>query len=587
MTAKKLFALNINIFTPQRPLYLFLLIYRWASLLLAMWLFLFATDVFVPGVSLSVLLALSLGATVAVTILHIPFQSRLFEHPLFVTIDLILAIVLLTFSGATRSPYTLYALSPLLTAALFFQGRVTLLTVVSFSVLYPLTLYLARYFFPTITIDLGQLFTQLVQAWLITLLFGSLSSILNQLRQAHQSLTVAHQNLTRQNAELSATYHQLEVIHELTLFLHAPDRQSVQQQLLKAVTREFDFPMAAVGLVNPTWNRLESWQAYTPFGNPSMYPHGLSLEEANGPVAQAALLQQVVRVEHNEALVPDEDMANWLGLHFHWLILPLVWQGQTVGVLLMRVHHPGQVDPTDERWPILTSLVSQAAVALGTIDRTRRLAVEQERNRIARDIHDTVAQSLFGIVFTLDACVKLLPEQTELVKAELVELRNVADKVRQQVRQSVLDLWPSQLTVEQFKLDLDKYIKQSCPARVFQVEYTLDADFDGLRPAMRRGLYRVCQEALSNAAKHSGADSARVYLFVEAGEVHLSIRDKGKGFDPKPALGRERSRDQFGLKGMQERIETLGGTCDILSQAGYGTQILVKVPLNGRKDRGQ
>ncbi|MCG3210549.1 MAG: hypothetical protein FOGNACKC_04180 [Anaerolineae bacterium] len=574
---------NLNFFTPQRSLYVFLLIYRWASLLLAMWLFLVTTDVFVPGISLSLLLAISLGITLVITVLHVPFNLRLFESAPFLAVDLLITAILLTFSGASRSPYTLYALSPLLAGALFFSSRGALLATASFSVLYPLTLLAARLFYPSIGIDLGQLFTQLVQAWLVVMLFGTLSSILNQLRQAHQSLFAAHRDLTRQNQELATTYRQLEVIHELTLFLHAPDSQSVQQRLIKAVTKEFEFPRAVVALVNPQLQRLENWQSQPAFGAapPPLLFHGES-----GPLVSAALNQQVTWVNADESLVLHNEAINhWLGLA-NWLILPMTWQEQTVGVLLVAVDQAGKVDASDENWPVLTSLVSQAAVALGTIDRTRRLAVEQERNRIARDIHDTVAQSLFGIVFSLDGCIKMLPGHVDVVKQELAELRNVADKVRQQVRQSVLDLWPTSLNQEQFKLDLDKYVKQCCPAQVFHVEYNIEGDFDGLSPALRRNLYRVCQESLANAAKYAETDSARVYLYVEPDEVFLSVRDKGRGFDPKPALARERDREHFGLKGMKERIEALGGTCDILSQQGHGTQVMVRVPINGGNGYG-
>jgi signal transduction histidine kinase len=571
---------NLRAFTPQRSLYFFLLIYRWASLLLAMWLFLVTTDVFVPGVSLSVLLAISLVITLVITVLHVPYNLKLFESPIFLGADLIITVVLLTFSGATRSPYTLYALSPLLAGALFFSFKGALLATAAFSIFYPTVLFLARYFYPSIIIDLGQLFTQLVQAWLVVLLFGTLSSILNQLRLAHQSLTAAHEDLTRQNEELAAAHHQLEVIHELTLFLHAPDRLSVQQRLLRAVTKEFEFPRAVIALVNQQLQRLESWQSVPAIGQTDSLP-ALILAEEHGPLARAVSSQQVTWVTQQELVVTQNRViANWLGPG-NWLILPMTWQEQTVGALIILVGQVETIEIDDDRWPVLTSLVSQAAVALGTIDRTRRLAVEQERNRIARDIHDTVAQSLFGIVFTLDGCAKMLPKHGAAVKEELVELRNVADKVRQQVRRSVLDLWPTALTQEQFKLDLDKYVKQCCPRQPFQVDYSIDGDFDRLSPALRRNLYRVCQESLTNAAKHAAIDSARVYLHVEPHEVFLSIRDKGQGFDPRTALARERDREHFGLKGMKERIETLGGTCDILSQNQQGTQVLVRVPLNG------
>jgi signal transduction histidine kinase len=531
MTSEKPLAVNLNLLSPQRPVYLFLLIYRWASLLLAMWLFLFSPDVIVPGVSLSALLAISLGSTLILTILPPPFQLKLFEKPVFLAFDLVLAIALLAFSGASGSPFSLYALTPLLTSALFFQTRGAIATLGVFSLFYPLTLLVIRTRFASIMVDPGQLFNQLIQAWLIIFLFGSLSTLLQQLRRANQSLTSAHNDLTRRNMELVATYRHLEVTHELTLFLHAPDRQSVQQQLLKAVTKEFAFPRAIVGIVNETGRRLERWYIYPPMPDTVPHPPPLNVETDEGPLAQAVFDQQVKWVLTEESLVTSETLKYSFGVG-NWLVLPMVWQEQTVGVLIANVEQVGELKPDDERWPILTSLVSQAAVALGTIDKTRRLAVEQERNRIARDIHDTVAQSLFGIVFTLDACVKMLPAQPDVVKSELEELRNVADKVRHQVRRSVLDLWPTELTREQFQLDLDKHLKHCCPLRLFNVDYTIDGDFDYLSPALRRGLYRVCQEALSNAAQHAQVDTARVYLFVAEDQINLSVRDKGKGLTP-------------------------------------------------------
>ena len=574
---------DLNIFTSERPLILFLLAYRWASLLLALGLFLVSGNVVASNVSPATLIAISLGSTLVVTLLNAPLKQNLLATPFFLGIDLLLAVFLISVSGATRSPYYLYALSPLLAGAFFFQWRGAISMAAAFSLLYPAMLFVAQQLYPAIVVDYGQLFTQVAGAWLVTVLFGSLSAILNQLRHAHRSLTTAHNNLTQQNAELEATYRQLEVIHDLTLFLHAPDSQSVKQRLLNVVTKEFDFSKAVVALVNPALRRLDGWQAY-PADSIRVSPaHPLGFDDEEGPLVDAVLNQQVAWCSTGEPLSTDENLNAWLGSG-NWLLMPMIWQDQTVGVLMVVVDNVGPVDTQDDRWPVLTSLVSQAAVALGTIDRARRLAVEQERNRIARDIHDTVAQSLFGIVFTLDACVKLLPNQVEMVKQELAEIRNVADTVRQQVRQSIMDIWPSILTQEQFKLDLEKYVKHVAQNQIFQIDFTFDGDFDGLPPVIRRSLYRVCQEALANAAQHADADSARVYLYVESEEIYMSVRDKGTGFDPKPVLARERNRERFGLRGMQERIETLGGSCDVLSEVGHGTQVLVRVPLNGKSD---
>jgi two-component system sensor histidine kinase UhpB len=118
------------------------------------------------------------------------------------------------------------------------------------------------------------------------------------------------------------------------------------------------------------------------------------------------------------------------------------------------------------------------------------------------------------------------------------------------------------------------------------VDFSIGGDFGRLSPAIRRSLYRVAQEALANAAHHAGVDSARVCLRVEGEQVYLSVQDRGRGFDPEVALARERDRERFGLRGMQERIRTLGGECEILSHADQGTVVLARMPVNGRDGRG-
>ncbi|HHH40405.1 MAG TPA: sensor histidine kinase, partial [Chloroflexi bacterium] len=94
------------------------------------------------------------------------------------------------------------------------------------------------------------------------------------------------------------------------------------------------------------------------------------------------------------------------------------------------------------------------------------------------------------------------------------------------------------------------------------------------------------QEALANVVRHAGVNSAQVCLRVEPNAVYLSIRDHGRGFDPATVLAREHNRERFGLRGVRERIHALGGECEILSRLGEGTQILVRLPVNGRDGRG-
>jgi signal transduction histidine kinase len=330
---------------------------------------------------------------------------------------------------------------------------------------------------------------------------------------------------------------------------------------------------------------LGEWQIYPASDNfEASTLASLPLSPEHGVVAQALLDGHARWWDNGEPLTADETLNAWLS-QSAWLVMPLVLPEQRVGLLLVAVEGgPGSL--SEEQLVVLTAVASQAAAALGTIDRTQRLAAEQERNRIARDIHDTVAQSLFGMVFTLDACIKMLPEHGETVQQELVELRQLADQVRHEIRRYILDTWPSELTEASFKADLEKYVAHFAPAHAFHIDFTLNGNFDRLPSVIRRSLYRVSQEALANAARHAGVDSARLTMHVEPDEVYLSISDRGKGFEPRLALAREVNRERFGLRGIRERIQALGGTCDILSQAGQGTQVLVQLPVHRGHERG-
>ena len=118
-------------------------------------------------------------------------------------------------------------------------------------------------------------------------------------------------------------------------------------------------------------------------------------------------------------------------------------------------------------------------------------SVETERNRIARDIHDTVAQSLFGIVYSLDASITMPPQQADEVKKELIELRTLANNAHDEVRRSIFDPWPSALTVELFMADLSNYVSSCCRPRPFSISFSNNGDFNSLSSGMRRTIYRM------------------------------------------------------------------------------------------------
>lgn len=562
----------------------FLVAFRWASLIPALLLLLQQKDLDVPPLlppHWTFLIALL--ANVIISLFNRPLNRLVVERPLFMGVDLVFCAFVLTVSGGSRSPYYLYALSPLLAGAFFFQMRGALGTASSFTILYLAGDFIARRpegFQPAESVTL---MTQLVGIWLLPILLAYPSILLKEINRARDELAAARDELAEKHENLTGAHRQLKVIHDLTVLLQAaPDLISVQQRVLGAMTTGLGFRRAIVGVVDPAREEMGGWML-SPVNSsfPSVEP--LPLKAENGEVFKALIERKPYTTGNDgEVLVNQPLLNSWLKT-CQWYVHPLSLREHAVGVLLVELERGKEL--TRQRKDAVTMVANQAALALGTtilcIDRARRLAVETERNRIARDIHDTVAQSLFGIVYSLDACINMLPAQADEVKRELTDLRALASNAHDEVRRSIFDLWPSALTMELFQSDLRNYVASCCRPRPFEIVFDHNGDFDHLPPGLRRTLYRMAQEALANSARHSGAASAKVCLTVADGEVYLVVTDEGRGFDPEAALARSLNREHFGLRGIQERARALGGDCDVISRPGAGARILIHLPING------
>jgi len=560
-----------SIFRANR-IFLFLVIFRWASLIPAL-----LTLNYENGRSiLSPLIVLSIVifTNAIISIFNHRLNQLVVDRPYVMSVDLFFSAFILAVSGGSYSPYYLYALSPLLAGAFFFQARGALLVSLIFTPLY----LFSNTFHPAQPSDSIILMTQLVGIWLFPILFAYPSTLLREINRAREELSSARDELAQKHENLETAHRQLEIIHDLTVLLQsAPDLISVQERVLGAVTTNLGFSKAVVATVDPAREEIGGWLVYPPEESfPQTRP--LPLKSENGEVIKALLNRNIFTSNH-QTLIQDSQLNNWLNQN-KWYVLPLYLREHPVGILLVE-----ESGLTHERKNTLMTVANQAALALGTtilcIDRARRLAVETERNRIARDIHDTVAQSLFGIVYSLDACITMLPQKADDVKQELIELRSLANSAHDEVRRSIFDLWPSALTIELFMADLTNYVGSCCRPHSFSIIFSNNGDFNSLSAGMRRAVYRMAQEALANAARHSGAQSARLCLTVTDDEVHLVVSDEGKGFDPSIALSRSQNREHFGLQGIHERARAMGGDCEIVSQPNAGARIMINLPIKG------
>ncbi|MBI5301022.1 MAG: GAF domain-containing protein [Chloroflexi bacterium] len=563
----------------EQTVFLFLLSYRWLSLLPPLLALGLATETD-PNIHWVFLAAFVDNFFLTV---FYPRVNRLVTHfPIVFGIDLVIVAVFIALTGNVSSLYYLYALSPLLAAAFFFQMRGALLTASALTIFYGLTAL--PNFSPA---DLLRVLTQIISFYLIAMLFGYASILMNHIREDRALLA-------RNNAILERTNRELESIHNLALMMQssAVDVADVQEIVLTTITNAMGFERATLALVDPERNTLIGWLmhrrdegAQTPAG--LFHTTEIPLDHDAGVLARVTVERKPAYVA--DGLPPTNDPAMNQRLGFkQYAILPLYMRDHPVGVLV--VDNPGSGAPiSPESIRSLESVAEHAAIALGStklcIERAQRLAVEEERNRIAMEIHDTASQSLFGIVYTLDGCIKLLPAQSAQVQTELVALRDVAARTLSDLRRSLFNIWDGALSEMDFNTEIMAYLQKLGPPKSLAVQVEVKGTFNLLAASVRKNVLRIAQEGLANVVKHSGATRAVVTLDLQSQPPHLVVEDNGCGFE---AHETGTSHTGFGLTSMRERAHAIGGDVQIQSHAQTGTRIEVQlhncVPLAPEKE---
>lgn len=209
--------------------------------------------------------------------------------------------------------------------------------------------------------------------------------------------------------------------------------------------------------------------------------------------------------------------------------------------------------------------------------RYRFVLVLEERARLAREIHDTLAQGFVGISSQLDAVALSMPADETPARKYLDMARRMARHSLTEARRSVLDLRASVLVGQDLAAALETGTRLWSAGSGVEVA----VDVSGPRPTLpqdvEQHLLRIAQEAVTNAVKHSGARRVWIKLHTEARRLYLRVVDDGRGFEPKDVFSS--SGGHFGLIGMRERAERLGGQLKLASQPGGGTEVEVMVPL--------
>ena len=199
-------------------------------------------------------------------------------------------------------------------------------------------------------------------------------------------------------------------------------------------------------------------------------------------------------------------------------------------------------------------------------------ATLQERNRIAREIHDSLGHSLTAQTILLENALLFLPPQAHRARDYLTTATESAYRALRDVSKSVSALRTDPLQDIPLNQAIPTLIKEICQPANIVPDYQVELP-DTLPEDLSLALFRIVQEALTNTVKHSQAQLVQVRLLTKSHRLHLQVLDNGKGFDP------SKNTTGFGLRGMRERSTALGGTCQIWSAPGAGCRISVILPL--------
>lgn len=205
-------------------------------------------------------------------------------------------------------------------------------------------------------------------------------------------------------------------------------------------------------------------------------------------------------------------------------------------------------------------------------------AQEEERKRVARDIHDGPAQTMANVIIQAEICEKLFEKDIDKARQELKELKDIVRGSLKELRKIIFNLRPSALD----DLGLEAVVRRSCSE--FQEDTGVNTEFKVFGDKMRLDssievtLFRIIQESLSNIKKHAGANNAVIKLEIGKGMVNLKIADDGGGFQLNPEADPS-MHDHFGLLSIKERTELLNGSLNIESAPGKGTKISITIPV--------
>jgi len=214
-------------------------------------------------------------------------------------------------------------------------------------------------------------------------------------------------------------------------------------------------------------------------------------------------------------------------------------------------------------------------------------AQEEERKRIARELHDETSQALTALAVGLETTIKAPTKNAEQMTERLGSFKVLTGEVLGEIQRIILDLRPAILDDLGLVQAIDWYAESRLKSQGIRIGLETVGEEGRLASEVETTVFRIAQEAITNIARHAGAENVSIELEFTDSAFILNIEDDGYGFDPQKVMAREKGNTSFGLLGMRERAHLFGGTLSVQSQVKQGTRITVEIPLEGARQNGK
>ncbi len=408
--------------------------------------------------------------------------------------------------------------------------------------------------------------------------FIAIKHDITERKQAEEEIRKLNQNLEQRvidrTRELSALYEVTSVASE------SLDLETTLEQSLDRVLEAMRTNMGVIHLLD---------EVYGTSGEKSLRvaaQQGLSINimtQSETTSANSDLASWII--EHSEPLIVPDVITDPRALQLTnidpdttYVGVPMRARGRVLGTLGVLKKNELSQFSVDEI-TLLTSIADHVGVVVESTrlrQRVEQAAILEERGRLARELHDSVTQSLYGLtLFAKTGWALTKTRDLAGVKHNLERISETAQQALKEMRLLVYELHPLDLKQEGLAAALRRRLN-AVEGRA-HIKARMQAEELGKLPILvEQGLYRIAQEALNNALKHAAATSVTIYLHLKEGKVELDVVDDGIGFNPQAV----QNKGGIGLISMQERAVKLGGSLTILSVPGQGTRIKASVKPN-------